>query len=207
MTGTFLSFDGVDGAGKSTQIELFVEWLRAAGHTVVTCRDPGTTPLGGELRKLLLHRHDLGMDGCAEMFLYMAARAQLVAEVIRPALQAGNVVVCDRFLLANIVYQGHAGGLDVEAVRQVGRVAVGGVEPTFTFVLDMPAEQAAARIARTFDRMEARGLEFLRAVRRGFLEEAARQPERIGVIDAQGTPAEVHSRILALATRWLPAAR
>jgi len=191
----FVTFDGVDGAGKSTQIGLFVEWLRSQGREVALCRDPGSTPLGDELRKILLHRADLGIDRRSEMFLYMAARTQLVEEVIRPALDAGKIVVSDRFLLANVVYQGHAGGLDVETVWRVGRVAVGDLQPDQTFVLDMPAEAAAARIGRTLDRMESQGLDFLRAVRDGFLTEARRQPERIFVIDAQGSPAEVQARI------------
>src|SRR5262245_46414963 len=109
----FFSFDGIDGAGKSTQVRLFVEALRARGHEVVECRDPGSTPLGERVRELLLKSGaDTPIDPRSEMLLYMAARAQLVDEVIRPALKAGKVVVSDRFLLANVAYQGHAGGLD-----------------------------------------------------------------------------------------------
>ena len=115
----FISFDGVDGVGKSTQTELFVEWLREQGQTVVTCRDPGSTELGERLRTLVLKASDIKIDAESEMLLYMAARAQLVAEVIQPALAAGQFVVSDRFLLANVVYQGHAAGLDPRGrVRQ-----------------------------------------------------------------------------------------
>src|SRR5688572_15800240 len=105
----FFSFDGVDGVGKSTQIQLFCQWLRESGRDVVICRDPGSTPLGEQIRSILLDSHDLAIDRRAEMLLYMAARAQLVEQVIRPALAAGQTVISDRFLIANIVYQGHAG--------------------------------------------------------------------------------------------------
>ena len=197
----FLCLDGVDGGGKTTQLELLKAWLRAEGHDVVSCRDPGTTPLGEELRKLVLNRHDLVIHRRAEMLVYMAARAQLVEQVIRPALEAGRTVVSDRFLLANVVYQGHAGGLDVDSLWAVGQVAVGGLEPDLVCVLDLPAEVAAARMTRTLDRMEAQGLEFQRRVRAGFLAEAARRPERIAVIDATQTPEEVHGDIVAAIRR------
>src|SRR5947209_2636738 len=142
--GLFLSLDGIDGTGKSTQCRLLAEWLREQGHEVVTCVDPGGTPVGQELRQIVLaSRHDL--TPACEALLFMASRAQLVAEVIRPALDAGKVVVSDRFLLATIVYQGHAGGLDVEQLREAGRLATGGIEPARTIVLDLPAPAAAAR--------------------------------------------------------------
>ena len=192
----FVSFDGVDGTGKSTQVELFVAWLREQGREVVQCRDPGATPLGDELRKILLHRADLNLRRRSEMLLYMAARAQLVEEVIRPALAAGKTVVSDRFLLANIVYQGYAGGLEMDSIRQVGRVATDGLAPDLTLVLDMPAAAAAARIGRELDRMESQGLAYLEAVRQGFLKEAPRLENRVLIVDAQGTRDEVHARVL-----------
>src|SRR5437868_6589400 len=119
----FFSFDGIDGVGKSTQLELFVQWLRESGRDVVSCRDPGSTELGEAIRKILLADFETPIARRSEMLLYMAARAQLVEQVIRPALARGQVVVCDRFLLANVVYQGYAGGLDVETLWNVGRVA------------------------------------------------------------------------------------
>ncbi|MCH5375333.1 MAG: dTMP kinase [Planctomycetes bacterium] len=179
----FFSFDGIDGTGKSTQMERFVEYLRSSGHRVFTCRDPGGTLLGERLREILLHRSEIPLAGRAEMLLYMASRAQLVDELIRPALDAGQIVVCDRFLLANVVYQGHAGGLDAEELWRVGEVAVGGIHPDMVFLLDMDVAEAARRIDRAPDRMESRGLDFMERVRRGFLREANRRPE-IVVIDA-----------------------
>jgi len=180
----FFSIDGGDGTGKSTQIELFRQWLCRQGYEVVICRDPGSTPLGEVIRDTLLHRHDLEIDRRSEMLLYMAARAQLVAELIRPALQAGKTVVTDRYLLANVVYQGYGGGLDVQTLWEVGRIATGGLMPDLTIVLDLPAELSAARIQRDPDRMERQGLEFHTRVREGFLTEARRHPDQIAVIEA-----------------------
>lgn len=180
----FISIDGGDGTGKSTQAALLCEWLRAGGREVVACRDPGSTRLGEAVRELVLNRNDLRIDRRSEMLLYMAARAQLVEEVIRPALDEGNTIVSDRYLLANVVYQGHAGGLDVETLWQVGRVATGGLLPELTLVLDMPPQQAGARLRRKLDRMEQQGDAFHARVRQGFLDEAARQPDRIVVVDA-----------------------
>ena len=169
----FLSFDGVDGVGKSTQIELFCRWLEQRGHVVVTCRDPGSTELGEALREIVLQAFETPIHRTSEMLLYMASRAQLVAQVVRPALAAGSVVVSDRFLLANVVYQGYAGGLDVDALWQVGEVATGGLHPDLTFVLDMDVPAAQRRMDRVPDRMEAQGLEYSAA-------RPARLPARIG---------------------------
>jgi dTMP kinase len=179
----FISLDGLDGAGKSTQCRLLADWLRAKGHAVTTCIDPGGTPLGAQLRSLVLH-HRSEIDRMCEALLFMASRAQLLAEVIRPALASGNIVLSDRFLLANIVYQGHAGGLDVERLWEVGRFATGGLEPDLTIVLDLSLEQAALRRGRAADRIEKRDLEYHARLRQGFLAEARRRPERIRVVDA-----------------------
>lgn len=181
--GLFISLDGVDGAGKSTQCRLLADWLRTRGRDVVVCHDPGGTDLGQQLREILLH-HRGAMSLTAEALLFMASRAQLVAEVIRPALAAGQVVICDRFLLANVVYQGHAGGLDPAQLWSVGLFATGGLEPDLTFVLDLPLEAAFARRKEGADRMESRGLDYFARVRAGFLAEAERRPERICVVDA-----------------------
>lgn len=182
----FFSFDGVDGAGKSTQMERFCLWLRQQGRDFVTCRDPGSTQLGERLRSILLEKSTTPIDRRAEMLLYMASRAQLVEEVIRPALTAGKSVVCDRYLLANIVYQGHAGGLDPADIRKVGEVTVGGLMPDLTFVFDVPIELALTRMNRELDRMESQGIDYLHRVRAGFLTEMATYPARIVVIDARG---------------------
>ncbi|AWM38337.1 Thymidylate kinase [Gemmata obscuriglobus] len=183
----FLSLDGLDGTGKSTQCRLLVEWLVAQGVPVTACTDPGGTPLGQELRKLLLFGREHRIGTRTEALLFMASRAQLVEEVIRPALARGEVVVSDRFLLANVVYQGHAGGLSPEELWQVGTFATGGaerLEPDLTLVLDLPPEIAAVRRNREADRMEARGADYAERVRAGFRSEVARRTERLRLVDA-----------------------
>jgi len=200
----FFSFDGIDGVGKTTQMELFCGWLRERGQEVVTCRDPGSTPLGERIREILLHSSvDMSIGRRSEMLLYMAARAQLVDELIRPALAAGKVVVSDRYLLANLVYQGHAGGLEVEAIRQVGTVAVGGVQPDAVFLLDMPTAAADKRIRRTLDRMEQQGSDYRERLRTGFLAEAGRPDSRIHVINADRPVEAVQSEIRQVAEKIL----
>jgi dTMP kinase len=199
----FFSLDGVDGAGKSTQIARFREWLEARGRTVVTCRDPGSTALGEKIREILLDRADLTIDRRSEMLLFMAARAQLVEEVIRPALAAGQVVISDRYLLANIVYQAHAGGLEADLVRNVGEAAIAGIRPSVTFLLDIDPELAAQRIGRAPDRMEAYGLDYLRRVREGFLREARERPKEIFTIDANRDPDAIQADIRAIAAQRL----
>ncbi len=223
----FISIDGCDGCGKTTQIERLAQWLRQKDHAVLTCRDPGTTPLGEAVRELVLHRHDLRIDPRAEMLLYMAARAQLVDEVIRPALAAGKTVLADRYLLANVVYQGYGGGLDVDTLWKVGEIAVAGVMPELTIVLDVSPEVAASRLARSrlgispgpqtergaggaepgvaaactaprLDRLEQRGPAFHQRVREGYLAEAARHAEQIVVIDASASIEAVHQAICQL---------
>src|SRR5262249_15093526 len=187
--GLFFSLDGLDGCGKSTQCRLLADWLRSRGQAVTTCVDPGGTAIGAVIRSLLLDRRREMVLIC-EALLFMASRAQLTAEVIRPALDAGQVVVSDRFLLANVVYQGHAGGLDPDKLWEVGRLATGGLEPDLTLVLDLPLEAARARRQGPADRVESRATNYHVRVREGFLAEARRRPERIRVVDAS-QPVEV----------------
>jgi dTMP kinase len=191
----FLSIDGGDGSGKSTQLELLCTWLREQGHDVLTCRDPGSTPLGEAVRNILLDRHDLHIDRRSEMLLYMAARSQMVEEIIRPALKQGKTVVSDRYLLANVAYQGYGGGLDVPTLWEVGRIATSGLLPDLTIVLDVPADVAAARMNRPLDRMEKQGDAFHARVREGFLAEAEKAPEEIVVISAAGSIEDVQAEI------------
>ncbi len=202
----FFSFDGVDGVGKTTQLELFCQWLRDRGDEVVTCRDPGSTPLGESIRGILLEHSDMAIDARSEMLLYMASRAQLVDEVIRPALAEGKTVVSDRFLLANVVYQGHGGGLDVDSLWQVGLVATAALTPDLTFLLDMPATESFQRIGREPDRMEARGADFMERVRQGFLAEASRCELIVVVNAAQDVPL-VHQSICHAAAKAISAKR
>jgi dTMP kinase len=201
---TFFSFDGIDGVGKSTQLKLFCQWLADQGRPPVVCRDPGSTPLGEKVRGLVLESDDsTPIDARAEMLLYMAARAQLVDEIIRPALAAGRTVVSDRFLLANVVYQGYGGGLDPQTIRRVGAVATDGVAPDCTFLLDLPAEAALARVGRQLDRVESRGAAYLERLREGFLAEAKAGGAAIHVIDAGRDVDAIQAEIRRLAARAL----
>lgn len=201
----FFAFDGLDGVGKTTQMQLFIDWLRSRRRDVVTCVDPGSTPLGEALRELLLG-HRVPIARTSEMLMFMAARAQLVEQVIAPALAQGQTIVSDRYVLANIVYQGYAGGLDIETVRQIGQVATQGVQPDRVFVLDMPPEAAAGRIDRQRDRMECQGEGFQARLREGFLAEAARDPEHVVVIDAARAVDAVQADIRRAAAAVLAAA-
>jgi dTMP kinase len=194
MRGFFISLDGIDGTGKSTQCRMLASWLRGRSWSVVECADPGGTASGQVIRELLLD-HKQALSVRCEALLFMASRAQLVAEVIRPALEAGQVIVCDRFLLANVVYQGHAGGLDPAELWQVGRLATGGLEPDLTLVLDLPLEKATARRGGRSDRMESRDGAYQQRVRDGFLHEARQRPQTIHVLDADRPVEEIHARI------------
>jgi dTMP kinase len=201
--GLFLALDGPDGAGKTTQAARLVEWLRGRGHEVVACRDPGGTPLGERLRHILLDRGSVSLSLGAEMLLYMACRAQLVADVIRPALQAGKLVVSDRYLLANAVYQGYAGGLEVNDVMRVGHVATGGLMPDLTLVIDVPADIAQARVGPPRDRMEDRPAAFRQRVREGYLHAVEWYGAPVAVIDGAADPDTVAARLQAEVQRVL----
>jgi dTMP kinase len=203
--GLFLSLDGPDGAGKSTQLQMLADWLRTRGLAVTVCTDPGGTDLGAHLRQLLLEYKGQMALRC-EALLFMASRAQLVEEKIRPALDGGQIVLCDRFLLANVVYQGHAGGLDPEQLWQVGRFSTGGLEPDLTLLLDLPLELSLVRRKTQADRLESRGAAFHEKVRAGFLAEARKAPQRIRVIDAAGPLEQVQEVLRREVLPLLPVA-
>lgn len=191
----FLSLDGIDGTGKSTQLQLLADRLRSLGRTVTTCTDPGGTELGAKLREILLFGKQQNMSMKAEALLFMASRAELVHRVIAPALQRGEIVISDRFLLANVVYQGHAGGLNVEEMWNVGHFATGGIEPDLTIILDLPVSIARSRRPGQPDRLESRAEDYFEKVRAGFLKEAALQPDKRIVVDASPSMADVHETI------------
>jgi dTMP kinase len=186
VSGVFVTFEGTDGVGKSTQARRLAERLRREGLTVVETFEPGGTRLGAEIRRLLLTRKEVPLYPEAEMLLYAADRAQHVREVIRPALRQGCVVVCDRYLDSSVAYQS-ASGLDAEEVLRVNRLAVDGLLPDLTFWLDRPS----ARPPASTDRMEGRGPAFQAEVRRRFEELWRRNPERIVRISMEGTPEAV----------------
>lgn len=201
-------FDGIDGAGKSTQIDAACRWLEAnCNRPIRRLRDPGSTALGLEMRKLLLGKHDIPISPVAEVMLFMTARAQLVAEEIRPAIERGEWIVCDRFSLSTVVYQGHAGGVDPAQIWQVNQVATQGLIPDLTIILDLPAEVARQRIQRDLDRMESRGADYFSRVREGFILEAKRWPRGVSVVDANRPAEEIELEIRSLLAKLLPAVK
>lgn len=199
--GLFVALDGPDGGGKTTQVSSLVDWLRARGREVVACRDPGGTEVGDRLRAILLDRRTARLSARAEMLMFMASRAQLVEEVIGPALEAGKVVVSDRYLLANVVYQGHAGGLPIEEIWQVGRAATGGLMPDLTLLIDVPTEVARSRVGLPRDRMEDRPEASM--VREGFLRTIPTYPAPIVVVNGADAPEAVAARLRSEVARAL----
>ncbi|MBQ2791267.1 MAG: dTMP kinase [Thermoguttaceae bacterium] len=196
----FIAVDGGDGAGKSAQIAYLKNWFQNRGRDVAFFRDPGDTPLGEALREILLARQDLAICPESETALFMAARAQLVRDKIRPALASGKIVLVDRFLLSTVVYQGYAVDGDAESIWRFGTRLTGGLLPDVTFVLDCPTDVAFGRIRRAKDRVESKGDSFHRRVRDGFLRAVAdwerfQIPGEIFVVDATRPPEEVSAKI------------
>ncbi len=188
MAGLFISFEGSEGCGKSTQIAALANRLKADGHDLLQAREPGGTPLGEALRDLLQHNAaGEGMTPPAELLLFAAARAQIVREKLAPALEAGRIVLCDRFIDSTTVYQGAARGLNREEVAAVNQIATGGLKPDLTILIDLPADaglqRARQRANGKLDRMEQEDPAFFEAVRQGYLELAKAEPARFLVLD------------------------
>jgi len=192
----FITLDGIDGVGKSSQVAKLCEHLEATGQAVIRVRDPGGTVPGEAIRALLLDSN-LAMHRRCEALLFLAARCQLAEEVIRPALQLGKVVVSDRFLLANVVYQSIGSDLLPDDLWRVGEWASGGLRPDLTLLLDMPAAAAMARLDRPKDRMESRGVDYLEAVRLAFLVQLPRAAHNSAIIRADRPIDEIHRDIVA----------
>jgi dTMP kinase len=201
LAGRFIVLDGPDGAGKSTQVALLASWLPDQGVRTVLATDPGGTGIGQRIRQILLDRASAQMDITCELLLYMASRAQLVAEIIRPGLAAGACVLCDRYISSTIAYQG-AAGADIESIGTIGDLAVGHTWPDLTIILDVEPHQGLARVDRELDRIEARGLEYHRQVRELFLRQAAGDPKRFTVVDGSGDPLDVAQRLREVIAGW-----
>jgi len=201
--GRFISFEGSEGCGKSTQIRLLVEMLNQTGRQVLLTREPGGTAVGERIRDLLQYTPEAsGMTSEAELLLFAASRAQLVREIISPALESGKWVIADRFMDSTTVYQGLGRGLSLDAVQTINHFAVGEVKPELTFLLDMDAaagHERAKKASQTegkSDRMEDQPLDFFERVRKGYLDLAATETKRMIVIDATGSIEKVHADIL-----------
>lgn len=192
--GVFITFEGGDGSGKSTQIERVREWFAARGHTVMVTREPGGTELGVDIRRLVQNGPE-DVDPRTEALLYAADRAYHVATVVAPALARSEIVLGDRYIDSSVAYQGAARSLGVEEIRSLSQWATAGLRPSLTFLLDLPPEVGARRRTDQPDRLERESMDFHERVRHEYLRLADAEPERIVVIDAVGTPDEVFAEI------------
>ncbi|MDB4353282.1 dTMP kinase [bacterium] len=191
----FITLDGIDGVGKSTQIERLINYLGERGQETLLVRDPGTTEIGSKLREILLES-DLELHRRTEAMLFMASRCEMVETILRPAIAEGKTVVSDRFLLANVVYQSVGGEVLPDLLWQMGRLANGGLTPDLTILLDMPAQRSMERIGSETDRMESRGVDYMEAVRQAFLQQLPHSSQATAIINADQTPEEVSHDLL-----------
>ena len=199
--GLFITFEGTDGAGKTTQIQRLAADLSKANYDVCLTREPGGTPISEQIRDMLLNPDHSEMSATTELLLYAASRAQHVSEVIKPALKAGKVVISSRFADATVIYQGYGRGLDLERIQHLNRIATDGVKPDVTFVLDLPVEIGLQRVQSSrggLDRLEREKIEFHRRLREGYQTIAQQEPQRLKIIDAQRNPEQVYAQIQAI---------
>ena len=195
MKGLFITFEGADGCGKTTQMKMLAEFLSGKGHDVVLTREPGAKGLGEKLREILLNYNGMVSDKC-ESFLFLADRAQNVDTIVNPAVQEGKIVLCDRHVDSTVAYQGYGRGLDLNEINMLNNLATGGRKPDLTFVFDIDVETSMKRVGSEKDRMESAGIEFHNRVRQGYLELAKQEPNRIKVIDASLSIEEIHKKVV-----------
>ncbi len=202
----FITFEGPDGSGKSTQLRMLAAALREEGVDVVTTREPGGTEIGDQIRAVIMNMKNKAMDPRTELLLFNASRAQLVEELIRPSLAAGKVILCDRYADSTMAYQGYGHGLDKDELRRLLNFATGGLKPDLTLLFDISAEAGLKRRLSNHDewnRMDDYALQFHERVRGGFRELAAADPERWVVIDADRDPGVIHAEVLDIVKRKL----
>jgi len=198
MKGKFITFEGSEGSGKSTQSKLLCAYLKKKGYRVIFLREPGGTKISEKIRQILLDNKNDGMSAESEVLLYMAARAQLVREIILPALKKGKIIICDRFLDSTLAYQGYGLGLDIEAIKYIGRLATLGLKPDLTIFLDLAIEKGLMHRKFKEDRIEKRALSYHSRVRKGYLSLAAQEPQRIKIVKVQRDRRETQANILRL---------
>ena len=198
--GLFITFEGGDGCGKTTQIKLLDEYLRNKGYKTLLTREPGSKGLGEKVREILLN-YDGDVSPVCESFLFLADRAQNVDCLIKPALEEGTIVICDRHTDSSVAYQGYGRGLDIDRIKKLNSIATSGLNPDLTIVLDVDVETSQKRVGAEKDRMESAGIEFFERVRQGYLEIAKQEPERVKVVDSTKTINEIHKEILELVGR------
>ncbi len=200
--GLFISFEGIEGCGKSTQAKLLESWLKAQGFKVVLTREPGGPSISEKIRRILLDNRNKGMSDLTELLLLQASRVQHLVQVILPALKAGKVVLCDRFADSSTAYQGYGRGMDLKMVNELNQFAVDGHWPQLTLVLDLPVEKGFLRAQgrrRNLDRMETQALKFHKRVRQGFKAIASGDPKRVKILDGSQSPDVIHAAVRQLA--------
>jgi dTMP kinase len=208
VTGPFITFEGIDGCGKSTQMRLLASQLRMRGLEVVTTREPGGTALGSRLRGALLDAEE-SVDPLAELLIFAADRAQHVRTLVRPALETGHIVLSDRFADATVAYQGVGRGFPEDLVAQVVQIATGGLKPDLTLVFDLSVAECIARTKRRTDngkggdRLESEDAAFHTRVRRAYIDMAAAEPDRFRIIDAGGSLEETHAQVMETVMKFL----
>lgn len=195
--GLFITFEGADGCGKTTQIELLDKYLREKGFDTLLTREPGAKGLGVKLREILLN-YDGEVSPVAESFLFLADRAQHVDCIIKPALKEGKIILCDRHTDSTVAYQGYGRNLDLDRINYLNNIATSGLKPDLTIVFDIDVETSLSRVGKNKDRMESAGVEFFNRVRNGYLEIAKQEPERVKVIDSSDTIENVHKKVVEL---------
>ncbi|OGP32330.1 MAG: dTMP kinase [Deltaproteobacteria bacterium GWC2_42_11] len=214
--GIFITFEGIEGCGKTTQVVLLKGYLEAKGYKVITTREPGGTELGEKIRQILLNSNSENITSWTEIFLYEACRAQIVKEIIKPALEHGRIVICDRYIDSTTAYQGYGKGLDLESVHRINSLASQGITPDLTFAIDLKPEvglkRAWARInniktTEREDRFEREGIEFHKQVREGYLKMAEKEPERIKVVDGDRDIDSIHREICGIVAKKLETAK
>jgi dTMP kinase len=193
MKGKLITFEGSEGSGKSTQIDLAQRYLEAKGMDVLFLREPGGVMISEKIRNILLDTATVGMSDECETLLYMAARAQLVEEVIIPALKDGKVILCDRFLDSTVAYQGYGNGINIAKIKRIGAFATQGYAPDLTFLFDLDVHEGLARINRPKDRIENRNIDYHNRVKKGYLAIAKLEPSRVKVINATKSKDEIQS--------------
>jgi dTMP kinase len=196
--GLFITIEGGDGSGKSTQIKLLEKFFKEKGFKVILTREPGGTVISEEIRKIILNKEYTNMSYMTEALLYAAARAQHVEEFIKPNIEAGNIVICDRYIDSSIVYQGYARGLGVEKVKAINKHAINGLIPDLTILLDLSSEEGITRkkSQKELDRLEMEKDDFHKKVREGYRTLAKKHCNRIILIDAMKTVTEIHEKII-----------
>ena len=193
--GLFITFEGCDGCGKTTQLELLAKYLQGKGYDVIVTREPGAKGLGEKLREILLN-YDGEVSSNCESFLFLADRAQHIDTIVKPAIDAGKIVLCDRHIDSTAAYQGYGRGLDLEQINYLNNIATSGLKPDLTLLFDVDIETSMARVGKNKDRMENAGIEFQEKVRHGYLELAKKEPKRIKVFDSGKTIEQLHQEVL-----------